>query len=177
MFITLPTEQVGNEEGFWNSDAAANPYLSHVRDLYESAWGSGAAIVHTTDSSLSALLHGGKPARAYATVDFGPGQNIADAFALQRAANADVVGGPGPPFNSEYYIGGANANWGDGPYANDTAADRNASLTDLLTLVSVLSLALVQKAADRTIALESRYGCPRCDITMGKACLDVCIPP
>lgn len=116
--------QVGNEEGYWSSDATANPYLAHVRDAFEAAWGVGAVVIHTTDSALAALLHGGVPARVYATVDFSPSDNATAAFAVQRAAN----GGSGPAFNSELYIGGMNANWGDGAYVNDTATARNVSL-------------------------------------------------
>jgi hypothetical protein len=116
--------QVGNEEGYWSADAPANPYLAHVRGAFVTAWGPGAVIVHTTDGTLPALLHGGAPAGAFATVDFSPTDDAAAAFAAQRAAN----GGAGPAFNSELYIGGMNANWGDAAYANDTAAARNASL-------------------------------------------------
>jgi hypothetical protein len=116
--------QVGNEEGYWSADAAANPYLAHVRDAYVAAWGVGAVVIHTTDSTLAALLHGGVPTNVYATVDFSPTDNVAAAFAVQRAAN----GGTGPSFNSELYIGGMNAVWGDAAYVNDTVVARNASL-------------------------------------------------
>ena len=116
--------QVGNEEGYWSADAFANPYLAHVRAAFDAAWGAGAVVVHTTDGTLGALLHGGAPAGVFATVDFAPADNATAAFAVQRAAN----GGGGPAFNSELYIGGMNANWGEAAYANDTAAARGAAL-------------------------------------------------
>jgi hypothetical protein len=123
--------QVGNEEGYWSSDAVSNIYLSHVRDSFISAWGINSVIIHTTDSALSALLHGGVPANVYATVDFGSNDNASTAFDIQREAN----GGAGPFFNSEFYIGGMNANWGDDMYKNDTDISRNASLLYYQSLI------------------------------------------
>ena len=146
--------QVGNEEGYWSADASANPYLAHVRGALEAAWGAGAVVVHTTDSALPALLHGGVPANyaTFATVDFGPGDNATAAFAAQRAAN----GGGGPAFNSELYIGGMNAAWGGEAYANDTAAARNASLAAYEALIrSGASLSLYMFSGGTNWALEA----------------------
>lgn len=123
--------QVGNEEGFWSSDASSNIYLSHVHDLFIKAWGKDSVIIHTTDSALPALLNGGVPANVFATVDFGPKDNASAAFDIQRVAN----GGEGPFFNSEFYIGGMNANWGSDVYMNDTAISRNASLSAYQSLI------------------------------------------
>ena len=144
--------QVGNEEGYWSSDAAANPYLAHVHSAMEAAWGEGAVILHTTDGTLPALLHGGVPTGAFATVDFGPTDNATEAFAVQRAAN----GGAGPRFNSELYIGGMNAVWGNAAYANDTAASRNASLAAYQALIaSGASLSLYMFSGGTNWRLEA----------------------
>jgi hypothetical protein len=123
--------QVGNEEGFWSSDAISNIYLSHIRDLMIRYWGNNSVILHTTDSALSALLHGGVPTNVFATVDFGSTENASAAFDIQREAND----GLGPNFNSEFYIGGMNSNWGNDIYINETAISRNATLSVYESLI------------------------------------------
>jgi beta-galactosidase len=119
--------QVSNEDGFWSGEPG--PYLRHVFDAYTTAWGAGAVVVHSTDSVNASLLASTHLPGQFQTVDFGsgPSGSAEAAFAVQAAANAGTGGTGGPAMNSEYYVGGVNRNWGDPPYANDTAAAINAS--------------------------------------------------
>lgn len=91
------TVQVENEYGSYST--SDHVYTSHLRDLFRK-YLSDETILFTTDGDAISYLHGGTINGTYATVDFGVGTNIREAFNAQR-----VYSPQGPLVNSEFYPG------------------------------------------------------------------------
>lgn len=75
-------------------------YLIHLRDKVRQHFGED-HLLYTTDGASSELLQCDTIPGVYPTVDFGPGQNVSQAFQVQRS----VTPRGGPFVNSEYYSG------------------------------------------------------------------------
>lgn len=89
--------QVENEYGSY--PACDHAYLLWLRDEFR-AHVRGAAVLYTTDGAGASYLKCGKIPGVYATVDFGAGSDVVQAFASQRKVEPR-----GPLVNSEYYTG------------------------------------------------------------------------
>ncbi|XP_028920138.1 beta-galactosidase-1-like protein isoform X2 [Ornithorhynchus anatinus] len=114
--------QVENEYGsYWACDAS---YLRHVSGLFRAVLGEG-VLLFTTDGPSG--LRCGTLRGLFATVDFGPGDNMTEAFALQREYEPN-----GPLVNSEYYTGWLDY-WGS-PHSTGDAAALARGLEAMLTL-------------------------------------------
>jgi len=115
--------QVENEYGSYGNDKV---YLSFVRDLMAKYLGEGSVIFHSTDGNDEGFLMRTYIPGVYQTVDFGPGQDPADAFSMQQDFNK-----VGPYMNSEFYTGWLT-HWGDAEMANVSTADVVKYLNELL---------------------------------------------
>jgi len=89
--------QLENEYGSFGCDL---DYKIHLRDKVQQYFGKD-HVLYTTDGGFSEqMVKCGSVEGAYATVDFGPGMNVTQAFDLQRQFAPQ-----GPLVNSEYYPG------------------------------------------------------------------------
>ena len=99
-------------------------YMVRLRDLSQELLGEE-VILYTTDGNGIDYLRCGSVAGAYATVDFGPGTNVTEAFRIQRLFEPR-----GPLINSEYYPGWLDY-WGQ-PHSKVNVAGAVKTLTELL---------------------------------------------
>ncbi|GAB6024565.1 hypothetical protein CHUAL_009717 [Chamberlinius hualienensis] len=96
--------QVENEYGSYST--CDSNYTTHLRDLFRSLLGND-TLLFTTDGAGDGYLKCGKIPEVYATVDFGPGTDVRDAFKIQKKYEPK-----GPSVNSEYYTGWLD-HWGE----------------------------------------------------------------
>ncbi|CAG2112123.1 unnamed protein product, partial [Medioppia subpectinata] len=89
--------QIENEYGSYN--ACDFEYVDHLRDFHIKHFGREVQLF-TTDGNADYFLKCGKIDGVFATIDFGPGSDIVQSFAAQRAHQQF-----GPYVNSEYYTG------------------------------------------------------------------------
>uniref|UniRef100_A0A8C8SFV9 Galactosidase beta 1 like n=1 Tax=Pelusios castaneus TaxID=367368 RepID=A0A8C8SFV9_9SAUR len=126
--------QVENEYGsYWACDYN---YLRHLLAAFRTLLGAD-ALLFTTDGNSPAELRCGTLQGLYATVDFGPGANATDAFALQRFYEPK-----GPLVNSEYYMGWLDY-WGEA-HSSSSPAQVAQGLQDLLQLGANVNMYMFQ---------------------------------
>ncbi|OWK63272.1 Beta-galactosidase-1-like protein [Lonchura striata] len=116
--------QVENEYGSYY--ACDSGYLRHLLGSFRALLGSE-VLLFTTDSTRAEELRCGTLQGLYATVDFGPGSNVTEAFGAQRRVEPK-----GPLVNSEYYTGWLDY-WGEA-HASTSAAWVARGLEDMLQL-------------------------------------------
>ncbi|NXD47638.1 BGAL galactosidase, partial [Corvus moneduloides] len=116
--------QVENEYGSYY--ACDHGYLWHLLGSFRALLGSE-VLLFTTDSTWEEELRCGTLQGLYATVDFGPGSNVTEAFGAQRRMEPK-----GPLVNSEYYTGWLDY-WGEA-HASTSAAWVAQGLEDMLQL-------------------------------------------
>ncbi|NWH59717.1 BGAL galactosidase, partial [Geococcyx californianus] len=116
--------QVENEYGSYY--ACDYEYLRHLLGSFRALLGSK-VLLFTTDSTGIEELRCGTLQGLYATVDFGPGSNVTEAFGAQR-----FVEPKGPLVNSEYYTGWLDY-WGEA-HANTSSALVAQGLENMLQL-------------------------------------------
>ncbi|XP_041896968.1 beta-galactosidase-1-like protein [Corvus kubaryi] len=116
--------QVENEYGSYY--ACDHGYLWHLLGSFRALLGSE-VLLFTTDSTREEELRCGTLQGLYATVDFGPGSNVTEAFGAQRRVEPK-----GPLVNSEYYTGWLDY-WGEA-HASTSAAWVAQGLEDMLQL-------------------------------------------
>ncbi|KFV81946.1 Beta-galactosidase, partial [Struthio camelus australis] len=116
--------QVENEYGSYY--ACDYNYLRHLLGTFRALLGDD-VLLFTTDGTKADELRCGTLQGLYATVDFGPGSNITEAFAAQR-----LVQPKGPLVNSEYYTGWLDY-WGEA-HASTSSARVAQGLADMLQL-------------------------------------------
>ncbi|XP_068543710.1 beta-galactosidase-1-like protein isoform X6 [Anas acuta] len=116
--------QVENEYGSYY--ACDYNYLRHLLGSFRALLGSE-VLLFTTDGAQAEELRCGTLQGLYATVDFGPGSNLTEAFGAQRGVEPR-----GPLVNSEYYTGWLDY-WG-GAHASTSAAQVARGLADMLRL-------------------------------------------
>ncbi|KAM9548421.1 beta-galactosidase-1-like protein isoform 2-T2 [Guaruba guarouba] len=116
--------QVENEYGSYY--ACDYGYLRHLLGSFRALLGSE-VLLFTTDGTRAEELHCGTLQGLYATIDFGPGSNVTEAFGAQR-----WVEPKGPLVNSEYYTGWLDY-WGEA-HASTSSAHVARGLEDMLQL-------------------------------------------
>ncbi|NWU76194.1 BGAL galactosidase, partial [Onychorhynchus coronatus] len=116
--------QVENEYGSYY--ACDYGYLRHLLGSFRALLGSE-VLLFTTDSTRAEELCCGTLQGLYATIDFGPGSNVTEAFDAQRHVEPK-----GPLVNSEYYTGWLDY-WGEA-HASTSAAWVARGLEDMLQL-------------------------------------------
>ncbi|NWS17391.1 BGAL galactosidase, partial [Pachyramphus minor] len=116
--------QVENEYGSYY--ACDHGYLQHLLGSFRVLLGSE-VLLFTTDSTREEELRCGTLQGLYATIDFGPGSNVTEAFDAQRHVEPK-----GPLVNSEYYTGWLDY-WGEA-HASTSAAWVARGLEDMLQL-------------------------------------------
>ncbi|BFY97210.1 hypothetical protein BsWGS_00250 [Bradybaena similaris] len=104
--------QIENEYGSYF--ACDKVYTSFLLEKVTSVLGN--VTVYTTDGCGLGYLQCGKVDGAYATVDFGPGDNPDGCFAVQKFFEKQ-----GPKVNSEYYTGWLD-HWGEPHSTGDTTS-------------------------------------------------------
>ncbi|XP_005485341.2 beta-galactosidase-1-like protein [Zonotrichia albicollis] len=122
--------QVENEYGSYY--ACDHGYLRHLLGSFRALLGSE-VLLFTTDSTGAQELRCGTLQGLYATVDFGPGSNVTEAFAAQRHVEPR-----GPLVNSEYYTGWLDY-WGEA-HASTSAAWVARGLEDMLQLGASINM-------------------------------------
>uniref|UniRef100_A0A8B9FE93 Galactosidase beta 1 like n=1 Tax=Amazona collaria TaxID=241587 RepID=A0A8B9FE93_9PSIT len=116
--------QVENEYGSYY--ACDHGYLRHLLGSFRALLGSE-VLLFTTDSTRAEELRCGTLQGLYATIDFGPGSNVTEAFGAQR-----WVEPKGPLVNSEYYTGWLDY-WGEA-HASTSLVHVARGLEDMLQL-------------------------------------------
>ncbi|NXV98822.1 BGAL galactosidase, partial [Fregetta grallaria] len=116
--------QVENEYGSYY--ACDYGYLRHLLGSFRALLGSE-VLLFTTDGTRAEELRCGTLQGLYATVDFGPGSNVTEAFGAQRRVELK-----GPLVNSEYYTGWLDY-WGEA-HASTSSARVARGLEDMLRL-------------------------------------------
>ncbi|NWX31368.1 BGAL galactosidase, partial [Notiomystis cincta] len=122
--------QVENEYGSYY--ACDYGYLRHLLGSFRALLGSE-VLLFTTDSAQAEELRCGTLQGLYATVDFGPGSNVTEAFGAQRRVEPK-----GPLVNSEYYTGWLDY-WGEA-HASTSAAWVARGLEDMLQLGASINM-------------------------------------
>uniref|UniRef100_A0A8C3QVC4 Galactosidase beta 1 like n=1 Tax=Cyanoderma ruficeps TaxID=181631 RepID=A0A8C3QVC4_9PASS len=122
--------QVENEYGSYY--ACDYGYLRHLLGSFRALLGSE-VLLFTTDSTGVEELRCGTLQGLYATVDFGPGSNVTEAFGAQRRVEPK-----GPLVNSEYYTGWLDY-WGEA-HASTSAAWVSRGLEDMLQLGASINM-------------------------------------
>ncbi|XP_030133196.4 beta-galactosidase-1-like protein isoform X2 [Taeniopygia guttata] len=122
--------QVENEYGSYY--ACDSGYLRHLLGSFRALLGSE-VLLFTTDSTRAEELRCGTLQGLYATVDFGPGSNVTEAFGAQRRVEPK-----GPLVNSEYYTGWLDY-WGEA-HASTSAAWVARGLEDILQLGASINM-------------------------------------
>ncbi|NXO33250.1 GLB1L protein, partial [Locustella ochotensis] len=125
--------QVENEYGSYY--ACDYGYLRHLLGSFRALLGSE-VLLFTTDSTRAEELRCGTLQGLYATVDFGPGSNVTEAFGAQRRVEPK-----GPLVNSEYYTGWLDY-WGEA-HASTSAALVARGLDDMLQLGASINMQVV----------------------------------
>ncbi|NXR13357.1 BGAL galactosidase, partial [Semnornis frantzii] len=116
--------QVENEYGSYY--ACDYEYLRHLLASFRALLGSE-VLLFTTDDARAEDLRCGTLQGLYATIDFGPGSNVTEAFGAQRQVEPK-----GPLVNSEYYTGWLDY-WGEA-HASASSARVAQGLEDMLQL-------------------------------------------
>ncbi|XP_036122312.1 beta-galactosidase isoform X1 [Molossus molossus] len=116
------TVQVENEYGSYFS--CDYDYLRFLQKRFHYHLGND-VVLFTTDGENEKLMHCGALQGLYATVDFGPGANITNAFLIQRKYEPK-----GPLINSEFYTGWLD-HWGQ-PHSTVKTKAVVSSLQDIL---------------------------------------------
>ncbi|XP_064020793.1 beta-galactosidase-1-like protein isoform X2 [Pogoniulus pusillus] len=116
--------QVENEYGSYY--ACDYEYLRHLLASFRALLGSE-VLLFTTDEAGAQELRCGTLQGLYATIDFGPGSNVTEAFGAQRQVEPE-----GPLVNSEYYTGWLDY-WGEA-HASTSSARVARGLEDMLQL-------------------------------------------
>ncbi|XP_061736071.1 beta-galactosidase-1-like protein [Nerophis ophidion] len=116
--------QVENEYGSYH--ACDYNYLRQLRTLLQVFLGEN-TILFTTDGNTDREMRCGTLGGLYATVDFGTGDNITEAFRRQRQFEPQ-----GPLVNSEFYTGWLD-HWGD-QHANVDTQRVSRGLAEMLTM-------------------------------------------
>ncbi|XP_030807731.1 beta-galactosidase-1-like protein isoform X1 [Camarhynchus parvulus] len=127
--------QVENEYGSYY--ACDHGYLRHLLGSFRALLGSE-VLLFTTDSTGAQELRCGTLQGLYATVDFGPGSNVTEAFGAQRRVEPR-----GPLVNSEYYTGWLDY-WGEA-HASTSAAWVARGLEDMLQLGASTNMQVVTR--------------------------------
>uniref|UniRef100_A0A8C0ZL45 Galactosidase beta 1 like n=1 Tax=Cyanistes caeruleus TaxID=156563 RepID=A0A8C0ZL45_CYACU len=122
--------QVENEYGSYY--ACDYGYLRHLLGSFRALLGSE-VLLFTTDSTRAEELRCGTLQGLYATVDFGPGSNVTEAFGAQRHVEPK-----GPLVNSEYYTGWLDY-WGEA-HASTSATVVARGLEDMLQLGASINM-------------------------------------
>ncbi|NXU07601.1 BGAL galactosidase, partial [Buphagus erythrorhynchus] len=122
--------QVENEYGSYY--ACDYGYLRHLLGSFRALLGSE-VLLFTTDSTGAEELRCGTLQGLYATIDFGPGSNVTEAFGAQRRVEPK-----GPLVNSEYYTGWLDY-WGEA-HASTSAAWVARGLEDMLQLGASINM-------------------------------------
>ncbi|XP_064290889.1 beta-galactosidase-1-like protein [Passer domesticus] len=122
--------QVENEYGSYY--ACDHGYLRHLLGSFRALLGSE-VLLFSTDSAGARELRCGTLQGLYATVDFGPGSNVTEAFGAQRRVEPK-----GPLVNSEYYTGWLDY-WGEA-HASTSAARVARGLEDMLQLGASINM-------------------------------------
>uniref|UniRef100_A0A674H9G1 Galactosidase beta 1 like n=1 Tax=Taeniopygia guttata TaxID=59729 RepID=A0A674H9G1_TAEGU len=122
--------QVENEYGSYY--ACDSGYLRHLLGSFRALLGSE-VLLFTTDSTRAEELRCGTLQGLYATVDFGPGSNVTEAFGAQRRVEPK-----GPLVNSEYYTGWLDY-WGEA-HASTSAAWVARGLEDMLQMGASINM-------------------------------------
>ncbi|XP_015490568.2 beta-galactosidase-1-like protein [Parus major] len=122
--------QVENEYGSYY--ACDYGYLRHLLGSFRALLGSE-VLLFTTDSTRAEELRCGTLQGLYATVDFGPGSNVTEAFGAQRQVEPK-----GPLVNSEYYTGWLDY-WGEA-HASTSATWVARGLEDMLQLGASINM-------------------------------------
>ncbi|NXQ39363.1 BGAL galactosidase, partial [Catharus fuscescens] len=125
--------QVENEYGSYY--ACDYGYLRHLLGSFRALLGSE-VLLFTTDSAGAQELRCGTLQGLYATVDFGPGSNVTEAFGALRRVEPK-----GPLVNSEYYTGWLDY-WGEA-HASTSAAWVARGLEDMLQLGASINMQVV----------------------------------
>lgn len=119
--LSIPV-QVGNEYGSYFS--RDYDYLRFLQKSFHYYLGDN-VLLFTTDGAQKKSLQCGVLQGLYATVDFGVGNNITDAFQIQRNSEPR-----GPLVNSEFYSGWLD-HWGEQHWTVQSEAVASA-LYDIL---------------------------------------------
>ncbi|KAJ7405262.1 Beta-galactosidase [Willisornis vidua] len=122
--------QVENEYGSYY--ACDYGYLRHLLGSFRALLGSE-VLLFTTDSTGAEELRCGTLQGLYATIDFGPGSNVTEAFDAQRRVEPK-----GPLVNSEYYTGWLDY-WGEA-HASISTAWVAQGLEDMLQLGASINM-------------------------------------
>ncbi|NXM70138.1 BGAL galactosidase, partial [Serilophus lunatus] len=122
--------QVENEYGSYY--ACDYGYLRHLLGSFRALLGDE-VLLFTTDSTRVKELRCGTLQGLYATIDFGPGSNVTEAFDAQRRVEPK-----GPLVNSEYYTGWLDY-WGE-PHASTSTAWVAQGLEDMLQLGASINM-------------------------------------
>ncbi|KAF4796901.1 Beta-galactosidase-1-like protein [Turdus rufiventris] len=125
--------QVENEYGSYY--ACDYGYLRHLLGSFRALLGSE-VLLFTTDSAGARELRCGTLQGLYATIDFGPGSNVTEAFGALRHVEPK-----GPLVNSEYYTGWLDY-WGEA-HASTSAAWVARGLEDMLQLGASVNMQVV----------------------------------
>ncbi|KFQ46919.1 Beta-galactosidase, partial [Nestor notabilis] len=125
--------QVENEYGSYY--ACDYGYLRHLLGSFRALLGSE-VLLFTTDGTRAEELRCGTLQGLYATVDFGPGSNVTEAFGAQR-----WVEPKGPLVNSEYYTGWLDY-WGEA-HASTSLVHVARGLEDMLQLGASVNMQVV----------------------------------
>uniref|UniRef100_A0A8B9NK68 Galactosidase beta 1 like n=1 Tax=Accipiter nisus TaxID=211598 RepID=A0A8B9NK68_9AVES len=122
--------QVENEYGSYY--ACDYGYLRHLLGSFRALLGSE-VLLFTTDGTRAEELRCGTLQGLYATVDFGPGSNVTEAFGAQRQVEPK-----GPLVNSEYYTGWLDY-WGEA-HASTSSVRVAQGLEDMLQLGASINM-------------------------------------
>ncbi|NXT53904.1 BGAL galactosidase, partial [Pluvianellus socialis] len=122
--------QVENEYGSYY--ACDYQYLRHLLVSFRALLGSE-VLLFTTDGTRVEELRCGTLQGLYATIDFGPGSNVTEAFDAQRRIEPK-----GPLVNSEYYTGWLDY-WGEA-HATTSSARVARGLEDMLQLGASINM-------------------------------------
>ncbi|NWU24580.1 BGAL galactosidase, partial [Dyaphorophyia castanea] len=125
--------QVENEYGSYY--ACDHGYLQHLLGSFRALLGRE-VLLFTTDSTGAEELRCGTLQGLYATIDFGPGSNVTEAFGAQRRVEPK-----GPLVNSEYYTGWLDY-WGEA-HASTSAVWVARGLEDMLQLGASINMQVV----------------------------------
>nr|XP_025978782.1 beta-galactosidase-1-like protein isoform X3 [Dromaius novaehollandiae] len=137
--------QVENEYGSYY--ACDYNYLRHLLGTFRALLGHD-VLLFTTDGTQADELRCGTLQGLYATVDFGPGSNITEAFGAQRRVQPK-----GPLVNSEYYTGWLDY-WGEA-HASISSAQVARGLADMLQLGANVNMQVA-----RWLAVGAQPGLP-----------------
>ncbi|KAJ8674533.1 hypothetical protein QAD02_005795 [Eretmocerus hayati] len=117
--------QIENEYGSYYS--CDDEYKSRLYEIFNRYVGND-AVLYTTDGPTSNMLRCGSIAGVYATIDFGVGTNVKEAFTVMRRFSPR-----GPLVNSEFYPGWLT-HWGENQFQRVDAMAVRKTLNQMLLL-------------------------------------------